>query len=59
MFLTILTLDKCRDKYMKAIMEPGTAVGALCAQSIGNHERLGIRVYLTKLLNWLFGSLVD
>merc|ERR1712142_269176 len=26
---------KCRDKYMKAMMEPGTAVGALCAQSIG------------------------
>ena len=29
-------VDKCREKYMKAIMEPGTAVGALCAQSIGN-----------------------
>jgi len=28
-------VDKCREKYMKAIMEPGTAVGALCAQSIG------------------------
>jgi len=25
----------CKEKYMKAIMEPGTAVGALCAQSIG------------------------
>merc|ERR1719433_2570617 len=25
----------CKDKYMKANMEPGTAVGALCAQSIG------------------------
>lgn len=25
----------CQDKYMKAVMEPGTAVGALCAQSIG------------------------
>ena len=25
----------CRDKYMRAKMEPGTAVGALCAQSIG------------------------
>merc|ERR1719431_1656429 len=28
-------VQKCRDKYMKAVMEPGTAVGALCAQSIG------------------------
>merc|ERR1712025_600789 len=28
-------VQKCRDKYMKAMMEPGTAVGALCAQSIG------------------------
>ena len=27
--------DICKDKYMKAVMEPGTAVGALCAQSIG------------------------
>lgn len=27
--------DKCKEKYMKASMEPGTAVGALCAQSIG------------------------
>merc|ERR1719414_1976938 len=25
----------CRQKYSKAMMEPGTAVGALCAQSIG------------------------
>lgn len=25
----------CKNKYMKAAMEPGTAVGALCAQSIG------------------------
>ncbi len=28
-------VDKCKDKYMKSVMEPGTAVGALCAQSIG------------------------
>ncbi|XP_041117381.1 DNA-directed RNA polymerase III subunit RPC1 isoform X1 [Polyodon spathula] len=28
-------LDTCRDKYMRAQMEPGSAVGALCAQSIG------------------------
>jgi DNA-directed RNA polymerase III subunit RPC1 len=28
-------VDKCREKYMKAVIEPGTAVGALCAQSIG------------------------
>lgn len=28
-------VDRCRDKYMRAVMEPGTAVGALCAQSIG------------------------
>jgi len=28
-------IEKCQEKYMKAIMEPGTAVGALCAQSIG------------------------
>lgn len=27
--------DCCSKKYMKAVMEPGTAVGALCAQSIG------------------------
>merc|ERR1712130_542456 len=27
--------DLCRRKYCKAVMEPGTAVGALCAQSIG------------------------
>ena len=27
--------DICRQKYCKAVMEPGTAVGALCAQSIG------------------------
>ena len=27
--------DVCRQKYFKAVMEPGTAVGALCAQSIG------------------------
>ena len=26
---------KCQEKYEKAKMEPGTAVGALCAQSIG------------------------
>jgi len=30
-----LFVQRCRDKYMKAKMEPGTAVGALCAQSIG------------------------
>ncbi|KAI0983108.1 hypothetical protein GJ496_005322 [Pomphorhynchus laevis] len=28
-------LEMCRNKYCKAIVEPGTAVGALCAQSIG------------------------
>jgi len=28
-------VKKCKEKYMKAMMEPGTAVGALCAQSIG------------------------
>merc|ERR1719219_568995 len=28
-------VNLCKDKYMKANMEPGTAVGALCAQSIG------------------------
>jgi len=28
-------VKKCKEKYMKAVMEPGTAVGALCAQSIG------------------------
>merc|ERR1719412_3504367 len=28
-------VNKCKEKYMKAGMEPGTAVGALCAQSIG------------------------
>merc|ERR1712106_931163 len=28
-------VNKCKEKYMKAVMEPGTAVGALCAQSIG------------------------
>jgi len=27
--------DLCREKYQRARMEPGTAVGALCAQSIG------------------------
>jgi DNA-directed RNA polymerase III subunit RPC1 len=27
--------DICKEKYMKSVMEPGTAVGALCAQSIG------------------------
>ncbi|TRY75843.1 hypothetical protein TCAL_12658 [Tigriopus californicus] len=27
--------EKCKEKFMKAVMEPGTAVGALCAQSIG------------------------
>ncbi len=31
----VVFVDKCKDKYMKAVMEPGTAVGALCAQSIG------------------------
>merc|ERR550517_341248 len=30
-----LFVQRCRDKYMRAKMEPGTAVGALCAQSIG------------------------
>ncbi|XP_048760931.1 DNA-directed RNA polymerase III subunit RPC1-like [Ostrea edulis] len=28
-------LNVCRDKFMKALIEPGTAVGAVCAQSIG------------------------
>ena len=28
-------VNLCKDKFMKAVMEPGTAVGALCAQSIG------------------------
>jgi DNA-directed RNA polymerase III subunit RPC1 len=28
-------LDVCHEKYVKARIEPGTAVGALCAQSIG------------------------
>ncbi|XP_062605530.1 DNA-directed RNA polymerase III subunit RPC1-like, partial [Saccostrea cucullata] len=28
-------LNVCRDKFMKAQIEPGTAVGAVCAQSIG------------------------
>ncbi|XP_026580851.1 DNA-directed RNA polymerase III subunit RPC1-like, partial [Pseudonaja textilis] len=28
-------LEICREKYMRAQMEPGSAVGALCAQSIG------------------------
>ncbi|XP_015265208.1 PREDICTED: DNA-directed RNA polymerase III subunit RPC1-like, partial [Gekko japonicus] len=28
-------LETCREKYMRAQMEPGSAVGALCAQSIG------------------------
>ncbi|XP_067671206.1 DNA-directed RNA polymerase III subunit RPC1-like isoform X1 [Haliotis asinina] len=28
-------LDTCLDKYMRALIEPGTAVGAVCAQSIG------------------------
>jgi len=30
-----LLVSTCREKYMRAVMEPGTAVGALCAQSIG------------------------
>merc|ERR1719251_807589 len=28
-------VNLCKDKYFRAVMEPGTAVGALCAQSIG------------------------
>lgn len=28
-------LDRALDKYLKAVLEPGTAVGAICAQSIG------------------------
>ncbi|CAF0768130.1 unnamed protein product [Didymodactylos carnosus] len=28
-------LQLCKDKYARSILEPGTAVGALCAQSIG------------------------
>lgn len=28
-------LNSCLDRYQAAVMEPGTAVGALCAQSIG------------------------
>merc|ERR1719350_2551582 len=31
----LMFVKKCKEKYMKAMMEPGTAVGALCAQSIG------------------------
>merc|ERR1719350_2189499 len=31
----LMFVKKCKEKYMKAVMEPGTAVGALCAQSIG------------------------
>ena len=27
--------DICHEKFMKAKIEPGTAVGAICAQSIG------------------------
>ena len=28
-------LEVCFDKYMRAKIEPGSAVGAVCAQSIG------------------------
>ena len=35
-----LFVQRCRDKYMRAKMEPGTAVGALCAQSIGRFIRV-------------------
>ena len=28
-------MDTCKEKYMRATVEPGTAVGALAAQSIG------------------------
>lgn len=28
-------LNLCKEKYSRAKIEPGTAVGALCAQSIG------------------------
>lgn len=28
-------IHTCKEKYMKAVIEPGTAVGALAAQSIG------------------------
>lgn len=28
-------MDSCLDKYLRAKLEPGTAVGAICAQSIG------------------------
>merc|ERR1719251_681690 len=28
-------IQQCTEKYDRALMEPGTAVGALCAQSIG------------------------
>ena len=32
----VMFVKKCKEKYMSAVMvEPGTAVGALCAQSIG------------------------
>ena len=34
-FHEFFSLFRCKEKYMKASMEPGTAVGALCAQSIG------------------------
>ncbi|EDO36291.1 predicted protein [Nematostella vectensis] len=30
-----LFLSMCREKYLRARMEPGSAVGAICAQSIG------------------------
>jgi hypothetical protein len=33
-------LEKCKEKYLKAVMEPGTAVGALCAQSIGKPREM-------------------
>ncbi|KAL5018248.1 hypothetical protein ScPMuIL_003970 [Solemya velum] len=31
----VMFLDSCRDKFLRARIEPGTAVGAVCAQSIG------------------------
>ena len=36
-------VNKCKEKYMAAGMEPGTAVGALCAQSIGNFQYFNTR----------------
>ena len=40
-------VELCKEKYMKAAMEPGTAVGALCAQVIiFNYCDLRLRLFL-------------